>query len=110
MVEGGRGEIAGRRLRLLRRSDISPCLGPNIHIFTMSMASITSKEMRKLVCNKMCLLPINDLREVFKQAQKMIAPEKFIVAGDGTRISLDSSIGDDVISRLLEAIDAKLRE
>ena len=35
--------------------------------------------------------------------------EKFVVSGDGTRVSLDSSIGDDVISRLLEAIDAKLR-
>lgn len=96
--------MGGRRLRLLRESDIAPT-----HIFTMSTASITSKEMRKLVCNKICLLPIDDLRDVFKQAQKMIAPEKFIVAGDGTRVSLDSSIGDDVISRLLEAIDAKLR-
>jgi hypothetical protein len=75
----------------------------------MSTANLTSKEMRKLVCNKMCLLPIDDLKEVFKQAQKMIAPEKFVVSGDGTRVSLDSSIGDDVISRLLEAIDAKLQ-
>jgi len=77
------------------------------HIYSMANA-MTSKEMRKLVCNKMSLLPSEDLKEVFKQAQQMIAPEKFIVSGDGTRVSLDESIDDDVIRRLLEAIESKL--
>lgn len=74
----------------------------------MATAGLTSKEMRKLVCNKMCLLAHEDLKDVFKQAQRMVAPEKFIVGGDGTRVSLDGSIGDDVILRLLEAIESKL--
>lgn len=74
----------------------------------MTTAGLSSKEMRKLICNKMCLLAHEDLKDVFKQAQHMIAPEKFIVAGDGTRVSLDRSIDDDVIVRLLEAIESKL--
>lgn len=61
-----------------------------------------------MVCDKLGMLPHDDLKSVFKQAQRMIAPEKFIVAGDGTRVSLDGSIEDDVIVRLLEAIDSKL--
>lgn len=78
------------------------------HILTNMATGLSSKEMRKLICNKMCLLPSEDLKDVFKQAQRMIAPEKFIVSGDGTRVSLDGSIGDDVIARLLEAIESKL--
>ena len=74
----------------------------------MAYAGLTSREMRKLVRDKMCLLPHEDLKAVFKQTRRMVAPEKFIVAGDGTRVSLDMSIGDDVIVRLLEAIDSKL--
>lgn len=67
-----------------------------------------SREMRKMVSHKMCLLAHEDLKTVFKEAQKMVAPEKFITSGDGTRLSLDMSIPDEVVRRLLEAIESKL--
>lgn len=46
--------------------------------------------------------------DVFKQTQQMVPPEKFIIHADGSRLSLDSSIPDDVLVRMHTLICSKL--
>lgn len=62
------------------------------------------RELRKLVSQNIRSLSHADTVQVFKAAQKMIAPEKFIPCASGTSLSLDSSIPDSVVERLYKVI------
>lgn len=71
-------------------------------------ASISSRQQRKWICDKIGVLAQQDVTDVYRFASTKIPKEKFIAASDGCRVSLDSSIPDDVILQIYNLIKSKL--
>ena len=69
---------------------------------------LSRRELCKAIYDQLPSLPRKDMIDVFKQTQQMVPPEKFIIHADGSRLSLDSSIPDDVLVRMHTLICSKL--
>jgi hypothetical protein len=71
-------------------------------------ADIPSSMQRKYICDTISRLSQQDTQDVYRFASTKIPKEKFIPASDGCRVSLDSSISDEVILQIYNLVRSKL--
>lgn len=69
---------------------------------------LTRRELCKFIYDNIPNLDRENLLDVFKQVRLMIPLEKFIKNANGTLLSLDDTIPDDVIIRFSNLIQSKL--
>ena len=70
--------------------------------------TLSPAALRKLVCKNIRHLSQKDRRDVLNFVQSEVPTKKLITAADGTRISLDSSIPDEVILSIYNLIQSRM--
>jgi len=74
----------------------------------MSTTQPTRRELCKFIHDNLPNLDRENMLDVFKQVRLMIPLEKFVTNANGTLLSLDAAIPDDVIIRFSNLIQSKL--
>lgn len=72
-------------------------------------SEISSAQQRKYICDAIRDLSLQDTADIYRFASTKIPKEKFISASDGCRVSLDSSISDEVILLIYNLVRSKLQ-
>lgn len=74
----------------------------------MTTADISISQLRKLLSDNIHLLSTQDKQHVLNFALQHLPGKKLIVGGDGTRLSLDASIPDEVIRGMHALVQSKM--
>lgn len=70
--------------------------------------SIPIAQLKKLLCDQIHQISQSDRQQVLNFALSELPGKKLIVGGDGTRLSLDASIPDEVIRGMHALVQSKL--
>ena len=73
----------------------------------MTTLNIPIAQLKKLLCDNIHQLSTQEKQEVLNYALQQLPGKKFISSGDGTRISLDASIPNDVIRGMHDLLQSK---
>ena len=65
-------------------------------------------QLKKMLCNQIHQISQQDRQEVHNYALQHIPGRKLITSGDGTRLSLDATIPDEVIIGMHALIQSKM--
>ena len=65
-------------------------------------------ELRRALCNNIHQISQSDRQEVLNFALSELPGKRFIVAGDGCRLSLGASVPDEVIIKLHTLVQSKM--
>ena len=65
-------------------------------------------QLKKLLADNIHMLSTLDKQEVLNYALQHLPGKKLITSGDGTRLSLDASIPDDVIRGMHAILQSKM--
>jgi hypothetical protein len=74
----------------------------------MTTPDLPIAHLRRLLCGNIHLLSQSDRQEVLNYALQHLPGKKLIACGDGTRLSLDASIPDEVIRGMHALIQSKM--
>lgn len=69
---------------------------------------LSRREQCKFIYNMIPQLPLQDIQDVFRFASTKIPKDQFIRGSDGCRLSLDSSISNEIILQLYNLVKSKL--
>ena len=70
--------------------------------------TLSPSQLRRLVCENIRHLSQKDRQDVLNYVIQEVPSKKLITAADGTRISLDSSIPDEVILGIHNLIQSRM--
>ena len=65
-------------------------------------------QLKKMLCNQIHQISQQDRQEVLNYALQHLPGRKLITSGDGTRLSLDATISDEVIIGMHALVQSKM--
>ena len=74
----------------------------------MTTPDLSIAEMRRALCNNIHQISQSDRQEVLNFALSELPDKRFIVAGDGCRVSLGAAVPDEVIIKLHALLQPKM--
>ena len=74
----------------------------------MTTPDLPIAQLKKLLCDNIHQLSTQEKQEVLNYALQQLPGKKFISSGDGTRVSLNASIPDDVVRGMHDLMQSKM--